>query len=114
MSETKMLELIIEPKPLNMDGGWDAQVNGRADRAEEDRIKKLRWEDQQKAYRRARRRFNVILAGLMVGLALIAAGGVALNYIPAVPTDVAISVAIIGISAFMFTLGVVVGYQIRK
>lgn len=104
---------VASPRPLNMTGDWDEQVNGRADRAEHDRNQQIIRNNQQIAIDKARKRANWILAGIMVGLALIVVGGCSLNYIRVIPAEVSISVAIIGVAAYMFSLGYVLGHRRR-
>lgn len=99
---------------LNMTGGWDHQVNGRADQAEEDRRKMRSWEEQQKAMMKRRKRTNRLLYGLSFGLILIIAGGCSLNYVNGIPQWVSIAISIVGVAALYFTLGWISGYKCRR
>ena len=112
MSE-KMEAFMNEPRPLSMDGEWSPCVDNRADRAEADRKKRISWAEQQKANRKAERRARRILYGIMVGLGLIVFGGVCMNYVEGFPFPAATAIAIVGVAAYMFTVGWVIGHRTR-
>ena len=93
---------------------WDTQVNGRADKADEDRQKKLSWAQQQKANRQAEKRARRAMNAVAVALALIAAGGIYLNYVEGFPVWIAASVAVSGIAILAFVIGWICGHQARR
>lgn len=130
-----MPEIItMESRPLNMTGGWDQQVNGRADKAEEvrkqqaERAAEMRskeraeearkrhtaWEEELKAKKLAEKRARWIHFGIMLGLALIVYGGVAMNYVAGFPFPTAVGIAILGVAAYMFALGWLLGHKARR
>ena len=131
--ETKMEEFVNESRPLNMTGGWDEQVNGRADAAEEarkqqaawaeeERTRRLAeearkrqaaWEEEQRAKVRAQKRARWISFWILFGLAMILAGGIAMNYVEGFPFPMAVGLAILGVAAYMFTLGWIIGHKAR-
>lgn len=109
----KMEEFVKEPRPLSMDGEWSTCVNNRADRAEADRKERISWTEQQKAKRKAVKRAKWIMFGFMFGLALIVFGGVAMNYVKGFPFPMAVGLTILGVAAYMFTVGWVIGRRTR-
>lgn len=111
--EIKMEASVNEPRPLSMDGEWSPCVNNRADRAEADRKERISWAEQQKANRKAVRRARRLLYGVMIGLALIVFGGVAMNYVEGFPLPAATAIAIVGVAAYMFTIGWIIGHRTR-
>lgn len=111
--ETKMEELVIEPRPLSMDGEWSPCVDNRADRAEADRKKRISWAEQQKAHRKEVQRARRISFWILFGLAMILAGGIAMNYVEGFPFPMAVGLAILGVAAYMFTLGWIIGHRTR-
>lgn len=110
----KMEELVMEPRPLDTTGGWEKQVNGHHAKKVADGQKKISWAEQQKANRRAEKRANRAMNAVALGLALIVAGGVYLNYVDGFPIWVAASVSVCGMAIFSFVIGWICGHRCRR
>lgn len=109
----KMEELVIESKPLDMTGGWDEQVNGKADKVEGNRKARISWAEQQKARKVAERRARRLMYSIMLGLALIVAGGITMNYVEGFPFPFAVGLATLGVAVYMFAIGWILGHKAR-
>ena len=104
----KMEELVIAPKPMSMDAEWSELVNSRADKAEEERQRRMSWAERQRASRmaQAHRMLNVVAAAL----GMIAAGGIFLND-SAFPLWIGASLAMGGVTTLAFVVGWVFGHK---
>lgn len=112
--ENKMEELVMEPRPLNTTGGWETQVNGKADEVEADGRRRISWAEQQKANRRAEKRARRAMNAMAMALALIVAGGVYMNYVDGFPIWIAASVSVGGMAILSFVIGWIFGHRCRR
>ena len=127
--EKKMEELKNTSRPLDNNGGWETQVNGRADekKAEEQRRiiswaeqqkaeeqRRISWAEQQKAKHIAEKRIRRIMNLIAFALALIVGGGIYLNYVEGFPIYIAAAIIVIGNSLLWFVLGWIFGHKERR
>lgn len=110
----KMENFVNESRPLDTCGGWEKQVNGRADEVEAEGRRQMTWAEQQEANRRAAQRIQRIMSLLALAVALIVAGGVYLNYVDGFPVWIAASVAVTGIAMLFFVVGWIFGHKSRR
>ena len=110
----KMENFVNESRPLDISGGWEKQVNGRADEIEAEGRRRISWAEQQEANRRATQRIHRLMSLFALAVALIIAGGVYLNYVDGFPLPVAAGVAVAGNSLFMFLVGWLFGHKARR
>lgn len=130
----KMEELVIESQPADKENAFGPQVEINAqraaeerkrqaakaeemrakERADEARKRQAAWEEEQRVKKLAEKRAKRILFGIMFGLALILIGGVAMNYIEDFSFPVAVAFSIVGVAAYTFALGWIVGHNARR
>lgn len=104
----KMEELVIEPKTMSMDAEWSELVNSRADKAEEERQRRMSWAEKQRATHMAQT--HRVLNAVAAGLGMIAAGGIFLND-SAFPLWVGASLAMGGAAILVFVMGWLFGHK---
>lgn len=92
----KMEELKPTSRPLNLQDGWEDQVNRRA---------------AKKAVKRQR---NCFLWMFCLALVLITIGGIFMRQVAEVPLVVSASVAVGGTALLVFLLGLFVGLNWRR
>jgi len=105
---------IREAKPLDMSGGWEAQVKDRNTKVEEDRQKMRAWEEEQERNRKDEVRAKRILYALAFALLLITAGGLCLNCVESVSVWVSVAMTIGGSTFFAFIVGWICGYKAHR
>ena len=110
--ETKMEENTTI-HPLTLNGGWDQQVNGHAQRKDTQMEMEKCYREQQEARRREEKRAKRTLRLFCLALALITAGGVHLNYVDGFPVWLAVSVAASGLALLFFVIGWLFGRRYR-
>lgn len=110
----KMENFVKESRPLDISGGWEKQVNGRADEVEAQGRRQMSWAEQQEANRRAAQRIQRLMSLFALAVALIVAGGVYLNYVDGFPIDIAVCIVAFGNSLLMFLVGWLFGHQARR
>ena len=109
----KMEKLVIESRPQDSNDGWEQQVNGNADRAEETRQKRIAMAEKREAVRLIEKRARRFMNAVAFALALIISGGVYLNYVDGFPVWIAASVAVGGIAILAFVIGWICGHRAR-
>lgn len=110
----KMEELKPTPRPLSLNEGWDQQVNGKAQRTDDQMEMEKRYREEQEAQQKAIKRANRILRMFCLALVLIAAGGVHMNYVEHFPLWFSTTVAVSGVALLFFTLGTLTGRSQRN
>lgn len=109
----KMEELKTTPRPLSLNDGWDQQVNGKAQRTDDQLEREKKYQAEQEAQRQAIKRANRILRMFCVAIVLIAAGGVYMNFVERFPVAVSIAIMVSGVALLFFTLGTLAGRRHR-
>lgn len=133
MSE-KMEELVIETKPMEKENAFGTQVEMNAQRAEEDRMRRIAleeerkakqqaeearkkraaWEEGQRAKKLVEKRARRAMNAMALALTLIIAGGIYLNYVDGFPMWIAATVAVGGMSILAFVIGWIFGHRARR
>lgn len=103
-----------ESRPLDNNGGWETQVNGRADEKKAEEQRHIRWEEQQRAKHLREKRISRIMNLIVFALALIVGGGIYLNYVEGFPIYIAAAIIVIGNSLLWFVLGWIFGHKERR
>lgn len=109
----KMEELKPTPRPLSLNEGWDQQVNGKAQRTDDQLERKKKYWAEQEAHRKAVKRANRILYLCCLALVLIAAGGVYMTYVEINPLWLSVATMVSGVALLFFLLGTLVGRRHR-
>lgn len=94
--ETKMEELKTTPRPLNLNDGWEQQVNGKAKRNQ------------------AIKRANRIMCLFYIGFGLLAACGIYLGYTEEVPIGISVTVTMVYVALLSYTVGFLIGRKKRR
>ena len=110
----KMENFVNESRPLDTCGGWEKQVNGRADEVEAEGRRQMSWAEQQEANRRAAQRSQRLMRLFALAVVLIAAGGVYLNYVDGFPIVISVCIVVFGNSLLMFLVGWIFGHKARR
>lgn len=91
----KMEELKPTPRGLNLNDGWEDQVNRRA------------------AQKAAKRQTNRTMLMFCLALVLIVAGGIYLGHSGELPLGISVALEISGVALLCFTIGLLVGRRHR-
>lgn len=110
----KMENFVKESRPLDTCGGWEKQVNSRADEVEAEGRRRLSWAEQQEANHRAAQRIRRLMSLFALAVALVVAGGVYLNYVDGFPVGIAVCIVVFGNSLLMFLIGWIFGHKARR
>lgn len=113
MSE-KMEELKPTPRGLNLNDGWEQQVNGKAKRTDDRLEMEKKYAAEKEKKHRAEKRATRMLRMFCLGLALIAAGGIYMGTVEEIPKEIAIAVVISGVGLSCFTVGLLAGRSQRR
>lgn len=109
----KMEELKPTPRGLNLEDGWEQQVNGKAERTDYRlEMEKKYWAEEEKR-RRTIKKANRILWTFCIALLMITAGGIYLGYAGELPLGISVAVEICGAALLFFTIGLLVGRRQR-
>ena len=110
----KMEELKTTPRPLSLDDGWDQQVNGKAQRTDDQLEMEKKYRAEKEARRQAEKRAVRTLRMITLGFALIFAGGVYMNFVEGSPMWLSIAATVAGASLCCFALGILLGRSQRS
>lgn len=110
----KMEELKPTPRGLNLNDGWEQQVNSKAKRTD-DRLEmeKKYWAEEEKR-RRSLKRAKRIMFLFCLGFGLIVASGIYLGYAEEIPFGISVAVSMVYVALLSFLFGFLFGRKKRQ
>lgn len=110
----EMEPLVFEPRELNLNDGWEPEVNGKAKRTDDRLEREKKQAAEKEKQRRAMKRAKGILWLFFVGFGLLAACGVYLGYTEEVPMGISVAVIMAYVALLSYTAGFLGGRKKRR